>query len=55
MLFADDVVLCAKEKDVLELELEQCRKALQKRAMEVSRARTKYVCPTGSPAESVKM
>ncbi len=27
-MFADDVVLCAREKDVLELELEQWREAL---------------------------
>ena len=30
MMFADDVVLCAREKDELELELEQWREALEK-------------------------
>ena len=40
MMFADDVVLCAREKDVLELELEQWREALEKRGMKVSRAKT---------------
>ena len=30
MMFADDVVVCAREKDVLELELEQWREALGK-------------------------
>ena len=38
MMFADDVVLCAMEKDVLELVLEQWREALEKRGMKVSRA-----------------
>ena len=40
MIFADDVVLYAKEKDILELELEQRREALEKRGMKVSRAKT---------------
>ena len=31
MMFPDDVVLCTREKDVLELELEQWREALEKR------------------------
>ena len=33
MMFAYDVVLCTREKDVLELELEQWREALEKRGM----------------------
>ena len=46
MMFADDVVLCAREKelDVLEVELEQWREALEKRGMKVSRAKTEYMC-----------
>ena len=40
MMFADDVVLCARDKDVLELELELWREALEKRGMKVSRAKT---------------
>ena len=36
--FADDVVLCAREKDVLEFGLEQGREALTKRGMKVSSA-----------------
>ena len=31
MLFADNVVPCAREKDVLELELDQWKEALEKR------------------------
>ena len=42
MMFTDNVVLCAKEKDVLELELEQWMEALGKRIMKVSRAKTQY-------------
>ena len=48
MMFADDVVLCAREKDVLELELEQCRMALEYRGMKVSRAKTDYMCLNGT-------
>ena len=55
MMFADDVVLCAREKDVLELELEQWREALEKRGMKVSRAKTEYMCLNGTPLGSVKM
>ena len=44
MMFADDVVLCAREKDVLELELEQWREALEKIGMKVSRSKTEYMC-----------
>ena len=39
-MFPDDVVLCTREKDVLELELEQWREALEKRGMKVSRGKT---------------
>ena len=35
MMFADDVVLCPREKDVLELEMEQWREALEKRKEEL--------------------
>ena len=55
MMFADDVVLCAREKDVLELELEQWREALEKRGMKVSRAKTEYMCLNGTPLGSVHM
>ena len=49
MMFADDVVLYAKVKDVLGLELEQWREALEKRGMKVSRAKTEYMCLNGTP------
>ena len=55
MMFADDVVLCAMEKYVLELELEQWREALEERGMKVSRAKTEYMCLNGTPLGSVKM
>ena len=42
-MFSDDVVMCAREKDVLELELEQWREALEKRGMKVLRAKTEYM------------
>ena len=43
-MFADDVVVCADEKDVLDLELEQWMEALEKRGMKVSRAKAEYMC-----------
>ena len=54
MMFADDVVLRAMEKDVLGLELEQWRETLEKRGMKVSRAMTEYMCLNGTPLGSVK-
>ena len=54
MMFSDDVVLCAWEKDVLELELEQWMEALEKIGINVSRARTEYTCLNGTPLGSVK-
>ena len=45
----------AKEKDVLELELEQWREALETRGMKVSRAKTEYMCLNGTPLGSVNM
>ena len=42
-MFADDVVLCAREKDVMELELREWREALEKKGMKVSRAKTEYM------------
>ncbi len=44
MMFADDVVLCARKKDMLELELEQWREALEKRGTKVSRSKIEYMC-----------
>ena len=55
MMFADDVVLCAREKDVLELELEQWREALEKRGVNVSRAKPEYMRLNRTPLGSVKM
>ena len=43
MMFEDDVVLCARKTDVLEMELLQCREALEKRGMKVPRAKTEYM------------
>ena len=54
-MFADDVVLCAREKEYLELELDQWREALEKRGMKVSRAKTEYMCLNGTPLGSVNI
>ena len=54
MMFADDVVLCPREKHVLESELEQWRESLEKIGMKVSRANTEYMCLNGTSLGSVK-
>ena len=54
-MFADDVVLYARENDVMELELEQWREALETRGMKVSRAKAEYMCLNGMSLISVKM
>ncbi len=45
MMFADDVVLCARDKDMLGLELEKWRQALEKIGIKESRATTEYMYP----------
>ena len=55
MMFADDVVFCARKKDVLDVELEQWRAALEKRGTKVSGEKTEYTCLNGMPAGSVNM
>ena len=54
MMLVDDVVLCARGTDVLELELEQWTEALAKRGMKLSRAKTEYMCLNGTPLGNVK-
>ena len=54
-MFADDVVLCAREKDVLGMELEQWRELLENRVMKVPRANTDFMCLNGTPLGSVKL
>ena len=49
MMFAYYVVLCAREKDELDLELEQWRESLEKRGMKASRSKTEYMCLNGTP------
>ncbi len=55
MMLVDDVVFCSREKDVLDVELEQWRAALEKSGTKVSRAKREYTCLNGMPAGSVNM
>ena len=55
MMFADDVVLCAREKEDLEVQLEQWKGVLEKRGMKVSKAKTQYMCLNGTPPASNMM
>ena len=51
-----DVVLCAREKDVQEVELEQWwRGALENSGTKVSIEKTEYTCLNGMPTGSVNM
>ena len=52
---ADGVLLCARGKDVMEMEIEQRREAYEKRGMKVSRAKTEDMCLNGTPLGSVHM
>ena len=49
------MVLCAREKDVLELDLEQRREAVEKRGMNVSMPKAEYMCLNGTPLGHVTM
>ena len=40
IMFADDVVMCARGKDVIEMAIEQRKEAYEKRGMKVSTANT---------------
>ncbi|XP_047471559.1 uncharacterized protein LOC125026998 [Penaeus chinensis] len=55
MMFADDVVLCAREKGVLEDNLEQWRDALEERGIKKSRSKTEYMCLNGLSLGSVNL
>ena len=54
-MFADDVVLCARDKKELEENLERWRDALEKRGMKISRSKTEYMCLNGSSTGSVEL
>ena len=53
MMFTDDMMLCPGENDVLELELEQRREALEKRGIKLPRAKTQYMRLNGTPITHV--
>ena len=57
MMFAQDVVMCTREKDMLDVEVDQWREleASEKMGMKVSRAKTYRVCLNGTPPGSVTM
>ena len=43
MLFADDIVICSIDKDIVEEKLEQWRKELEDRGLKISRGKTEYL------------
>ena len=55
MMFAVGVVGCARENDVLGLELEQWTQALKKRGIKLSRPKPEYMCLNGTPLGNDKM
>ena len=44
MMFADDIILASKNKDLLEQDLERWRLALETRGMKINRTKTEYLC-----------
>ena len=47
MLFADDLVLCDPDREMMELRLERWRECMEKNELKVSRAKTKHLQTTG--------
>ncbi len=47
MLFADDLVLCDPDREMMELRLERWRECMEKNGLEVSRAKTEHLQTTG--------
>ncbi len=43
MLFADDLVLCDPDREMLELILERWRECMEKNGLKVSRAKTEHL------------
>ena len=44
MMFADDIVICEKNREQVEASLERWRYALERRGMKISRTKTEYLC-----------
>ena len=47
MLFADDLVLCDPDREMMEVRLERWRECMEKNGLKVSRAKTEHVQTTG--------
>ena len=47
MLFADDLLLCDPDRDVMELRTERWRECMEKNGLKVSRAKTEHLQTTG--------
>ena len=43
MLFANDIVICSTDKEIVEEKLEQWRKVLEDRGLKISRGKTEYL------------
>ena len=47
MLFADDLVFCDPDREMMELRLERWRKCMEKNELKVSRAKTEHLQTRG--------
>ena len=43
MLFADDIMICSTDREIVEAKLEQWRKALEDRGLRISRRKAEYL------------
>ena len=56
MMFADDIVICEETREEVERRLKCWKYELERRGMNVSRSKTKYLCVNGgNDKETVKM
>ena len=56
MLFSDDIVICKEAREEVELRLESCKYAFERKGMKVNRSNTKYLrINGGNDKETIKM
>ena len=55
MLFADDIMICSTDREIVEAKLEQWRKALEDRGLRISRKKTEYLRFNDDQGSEIRM